>query len=598
LLNELGSGGMAVVWRARDEVLGRHVAVKVLAARFAGDPQSRERIRDEARAAANLSHPNIAQVYDYGEATEGGSPLPFVVMELIDGLTLQQRVASGPLPPRKVFRICGEVAAALAVAHAEDLVHRDIKMANIMVTPAGAKVVDFGIAAAVGPAPEDMLVGTPAYLAPERLTGDAVVPASDVYALGVLLYRLLAGEAPWSVETTTQMLQAHVYVNPAPLPELAGVPSAVAELVGHCLHKDPAERPTASEVSSTLADAAEASLSPAGVPREMRARKPDELASAAGPMAAGGRPSPVVPRPAVGGVNRVVRRPAVGGANTPAVDGPDRVDQGPALDRANRGARRPAVDRPNHAAQTLVLPPGAAGPARPGGGKAASGQAAARSDAPGVVVLPPGLLRPSGGGSRRAPLRKRKSLLVGGGVVVVTVALLVLWLVPGGDGENGRRSSLGGGSTASAAPVRGLGTAPTVSNGVGAPATAVSPGRPSHTGGNPPASAAPGRSALATAGAPAGTSGPSDSPAISPTATATAVSGGKRLSSPGGSVLATCADGKATLTDWQPAAGYEVERVDAGPALTALIIFKGLTQRYRMRISCVAGEPTAFVLPL
>lgn len=180
----------------------------------------------------------------------------------------------------------------------------------------------------------------------------------------------------------------------------------------------------------------------------------------------------------------------------------------------------------------------------------------------------------------------------------MTVALLLLWLVPGGDGENGRRSSVGGGSTASAAPVRGLGAAPTVSNGVGAPATAVPPGRPSHTGGNPTASAVPGGSALPTAGAPAGTSGPSDSPAISPTATATAGSGGKRLSSPGGSVLATCADGKATLTDWQPAAGYEVERVDAGPALTALIIFKGLTQRYRMRISCVAGQPTAFVLPL
>src|SRR4051812_33206349 len=146
LLDELGSGGMAVVWSARDEVLGRRVAVKLLAGRFAGDPQSRARIRDEARAAATLSHPNIAQVYDYGEAAGA----PYVVMELVNGPTLQQKVADGPLPPRKVFRICGEVAAALAAAHADGLVHRDIKMANIMVTPAGAKVVDFGIAAAVG----------------------------------------------------------------------------------------------------------------------------------------------------------------------------------------------------------------------------------------------------------------------------------------------------------------------------------------------------------------------------------------------------------------------------------------------------------------
>src|SRR5689334_14342201 len=226
---------MAVVWRARDEVLGRPVAVKVLAGRYAGDPQSRARIRDEARSAATLSHPNIAQVYDYGEADS----LPYVVMELVNGPTLQQRVSSGPLPPRTVFRICGEVAAALAAAHEDGLAHRDIKMANIMVTPSGVKVVDFGIAAAVGPAsPEDRLVGTPAYLAPERLTGDAVEPASDVYALGVLLYRLLAHESPWSVESTTQMLEAHVYVEPAPLPQLPGVPAAVAEMIDRCLRKD------------------------------------------------------------------------------------------------------------------------------------------------------------------------------------------------------------------------------------------------------------------------------------------------------------------------------------------------------------------------
>src|SRR5919112_192084 len=185
LLNELGSGGMAVVWKARDEVLGRMVAVKVLAARYAGDEQSRARIRDEARAAATLSHPNIAQVYDFGESDDDGACLPYVVMELINGPTLAQRVSQGPIPPRSVFRICSEVAAALAAAHAHGLVHRDIKPANVMVAPAGTKVVDFGIAAAAGPGePEDVVLGTPAYLAPERLTGDAVQPATDVYALG------------------------------------------------------------------------------------------------------------------------------------------------------------------------------------------------------------------------------------------------------------------------------------------------------------------------------------------------------------------------------------------------------------------------------
>jgi predicted Ser/Thr protein kinase len=259
LVNELGKGGMSVVWRARDEVLGRPVAVKVLAGRYAGDPSSRQRIRDEARAAATLSHPNIAQVYDFGESSENGDCHPYVVMELVNGPTLAQRVSHGPLPPRTVFRIGSEVAAALAAAHADGLVHRDIKPANVMITAAGAKVVDFGLAAVAGPVrPDEQLLGTPAYLAPERLTGDAVQPASDVYALGVLLYRLLANQSPWSVDSTTQMLDAHVSIEPDPLPELPGVPPAVTDLVHRCLRKDPADRPTAGEASAILADEAEA----------------------------------------------------------------------------------------------------------------------------------------------------------------------------------------------------------------------------------------------------------------------------------------------------------------------------------------------------
>jgi serine/threonine protein kinase len=259
LENELGRGGMAVVWRALDEVLNRPVAVKVLAGRFAGDDRFRARILHEARSAATLSHPNIAQIYDFGESDENGRPVPYVVMELINGPTLQQRISRGRIPPRTIFRICGEVATALAVAHDDGLVHRDIKLANIMVTAGGAKVVDFGIAAVAGPAsPEDALLGTPAYLAPERLTGGAIEPASDVYALGVLLYRLLAGTAPWSVETTTQMLTAHVYQEPIPLPDLPGVPGEVIDLVTRCLAKDPAVRPGAAEVAGLLGDAAEA----------------------------------------------------------------------------------------------------------------------------------------------------------------------------------------------------------------------------------------------------------------------------------------------------------------------------------------------------
>ncbi|GLW29803.1 serine/threonine-protein kinase [Actinoplanes regularis] len=267
LLDELGRGGMAVVWRAADEVLNRPVAVKVLAGRYADDERFRSRILHEARAAATLSHPNIAQIYDFGESDEDGILVPYVVMELINGPTLQQRLAEAPMPPRRVFRICGEVAAALAAAHEDGLVHRDIKLANVMVTPAGAKVVDFGIAAAAGDSePEEGLLGTPAYLAPERLIGSAIEPASDVYALGVLLYRLLAEASPWSVETTTQMLNAHIYAEPAPMPDLPGVPRAVAELVDRCLAKEPADRPAAAEVSEILGDAAEAASTRPPVP--------------------------------------------------------------------------------------------------------------------------------------------------------------------------------------------------------------------------------------------------------------------------------------------------------------------------------------------
>jgi serine/threonine-protein kinase len=257
LLNELGSGGMAVVWRARDEVLGRSVAVKLLAGEYASDPLSRARIRDEARAAATLSHPHIAQVYDFGECDSSGYRVPYVVMELVHGITLQHRVASATLAPRQIFEICGQVAAALAAAHADGLVHRDIKPANVMVTQDGVKVVDFGIAAVAGPAdPDDEVLGTPAYLAPERLTGAAVEPASDVYALGVLMYRLLAGESPWAADTTTQMLTAHIYVEPAPLPQLPEVPIQVTALVNRCLRKEPAERPSAAEAATILAGAA------------------------------------------------------------------------------------------------------------------------------------------------------------------------------------------------------------------------------------------------------------------------------------------------------------------------------------------------------
>jgi tRNA A-37 threonylcarbamoyl transferase component Bud32 len=257
LISPEGAGGMAVVWRAFDSVLARPVAVKVLAAHYADDPLSRMRVLQEARAAAVLSHPNIAQVYDYGEADVDGAVFAYVVMELIRGGSLHQRLRGGPVLPRYAMRVCAEVAAALAAAHAEGLAHRDIKPGNVMLAPTGAKVVDFGIAAAIRPPERGMgefeVFGTPAYLAPERLLHDAVEPASDVYALGVLLYRLLAGHSPWTTESSTQMLTAHVYLDPAPLLPMFQVPDYVTALCNRCLHKDPAQRPSAREVAAVLA---------------------------------------------------------------------------------------------------------------------------------------------------------------------------------------------------------------------------------------------------------------------------------------------------------------------------------------------------------
>jgi len=257
LAEPVGSGGMAIVWRAVDTVLRRAVAVKMLAP-HARDPESLALIRREARAAAALSHPNVAQVHDYGESVVDDRAVPYVVFELVEGPTLLQRLRAGAVPPRFALRIGAEVGAALAAAHAAGLVHRDIKPANVMLAPTGAKVVDFGIAAgqAMPRRPGETLFGTPAYVAPERLTGDVVMPASDVYALGVLLYRLLSGHTPWADESPARLLDNHVHADPPRLVRPAAVPAEVVDLCMSCLAKDPADRPTAREMARRLARAA------------------------------------------------------------------------------------------------------------------------------------------------------------------------------------------------------------------------------------------------------------------------------------------------------------------------------------------------------
>jgi hypothetical protein len=290
LVERLGTGGMSVVWRAHDKVLGRAVAVKVLSPQLAGDSAFRDRLRQEALAAARLCHPHITGIFDFGESPlDEHRTVPYVVMELNDGESVSARLGrQGPLPWHDAVVIAAEVASALATAHARGVVHRDVTPANVMLTGAGAKVVDFGISALVGQrdaAPDGSLLGTPAYLAPERLGGGPVSPAADVYALGLLLYRTLTGRLPWPAGNTTQALRAHLFADPEPVPSLPGMPAQVADLCLRCLAKQPGDRPGAAEVAATLA--ALVGLQPIIPP------------VVAGTPAPGPRPSPhPVPRPA------------------------------------------------------------------------------------------------------------------------------------------------------------------------------------------------------------------------------------------------------------------------------------------------------------
>src|SRR5690606_25522399 len=203
LVDRLGKGGMSVVWRGYDDVLGRPVAVKVLDRRLAPDRMFRHRIRVEAQAAAQPCHPHITTVYDYGETVVDGAPVPYVVMELVNGVPLAARRARDRvLRWREAVTVWVQVPTALAAAHSRGAVHRDVTPGDVMLTHGGAKVVDFGISALAGEndvGPEGTLLGTPGYVAPERINGGQVSPATDVYSVGLLLYRMLTGRLPWQV---------------------------------------------------------------------------------------------------------------------------------------------------------------------------------------------------------------------------------------------------------------------------------------------------------------------------------------------------------------------------------------------------------------
>ena len=302
-IEQIGTGGMATVWKARDTLLGRFVAVKRLLPHLAGDPEAAERFKREAHAAAQLSHPGIVTVFDTGEDDDG----PFIVQELVEGTTLAAHLAdTGPLGPQPVTDIVSQVAAALDHAHSVGVIHRDIKPANLIMEPDGrVRIADFGIARTVDdPATitsSGELVGTITYLAPEILAGQPATAASDIYSLGAVTYELLSGQPPYQAPTPAALLEA---VRSSEVPDLRGVaPDQMASAVSNAMAKDPVSRPeTAGAFAATLIGSATMVMAttPISPPVNPGSEEPTVVTA---------RKSPPIPQAVPVGASRAARWP-------------------------------------------------------------------------------------------------------------------------------------------------------------------------------------------------------------------------------------------------------------------------------------------------
>lgn len=244
LLEELGVGGMATIYKGRHAFLDRQVAIKELKSRFRRDSELQDRFQREAKAAANLPHRNIVQVYDFWRDREHR----YLVMELVEGLdaaAMLRRV--GGVPPYVALALVGQVCGGLAFAHAQGIIHRDLKPSNLLITREGvAKLADFGVAhlmGASGITQPGQTLGTLAYMSPEQIRGERLTPAADVFSLGIVLYELLTGQRPFAEDDAENVTAKILADRPAPPRRVKrGIPRAAQRIVLKCLRKRPHRR--------------------------------------------------------------------------------------------------------------------------------------------------------------------------------------------------------------------------------------------------------------------------------------------------------------------------------------------------------------------